>query len=332
MFLTNSIKTSECSASVFKSPSVLDLITVVQKVPHRSTSTHTLSEIVDYDRVIEESISRCLNQLIPESFSEFPEVIISKYADKVQTATREMQLWCVDVYAKERHLPRYEDYNRKCEEICREFELAFPDYPVGTYYAAGSDDTSAAGAFLLSVSQTRSEADECLVVDLLSRLRWLIGKRDELPVPDDVRAESEACALPPEDNAAEHADENLSAEESAVKEVLSEFISYSTPAGTRMNMLGEIYTVFRYLTPEKPWKKNKRRLALFIAPLIGKSVDSITSALQRYKRRHETSFSDDIDTYKRKNPLKKWEKYARAKALCDAMQTRLQEKGVISAG
>lgn len=332
MFFINPNNMSECSAPVFKSPSVLDFITAVRTAPDRSTSTHTLSEMVDYDRLLEESISRCLEQLTPESFSEFHEVIVSKYADKVQTATRKMQLWCVDVYAKERHLPRYEDYNRKCEEIFREFELAFPDYPVSEYYAAGADDTSAAGAFLLSVSQTRSEADECLAVDLLSRLRWLIGKRDELPPSDDVRAESEACALPPEDNTAEHADEILSAEESAVKEVLSEFISYSTPAGTKAYTLGEIYTVFLYHCREKPWGKYNRQLALFIAPLIGKSVESITSALQRYKRRHETSFSDDIDTYKRKNPFKNSEKYAKAKVLCDAMQARLQEKGVISAG
>lgn len=227
-----------------------------------------------------------------------------KYADKIETYIFELQRWHYEVYARKFHYPHKEDYNKKIEEICGKLNEESPGYPFAYYFATGADDTTAAGAYLLSLSPSKEKKKiERQAVIWLSGIQWLIRMRDALPeeIPDEPSAGLGSDIPIPKDDSPS-AEDNEQAELRYLIEKLKladSIIKYDLNEEKTDNQEMLAAVRLAYCIEGKKWANNVNAFSKRIADC--QKDNSGTQSTTQYKsdtfrnrmRRNGPSFSDD---------------------------------------
>ena len=159
----------------------------------------TLSTRSKSVKVVNSSEFLQTHELNDDTMKKYFSMMQERYEIKVDNLELELKRWCAGIRALERRWPNRNDYESKRKEIVQMFNKKFEGYPVDSYFEHGADDTADAGAFLIALSDQESTEKLIDGVVLLSKLQWLIRKRDEFPnVIDDNTSETTTAETPTE--------------------------------------------------------------------------------------------------------------------------------------
>ena len=273
-----------------------------------------------------------------ENLRDYFACMQEEYAAEIDVFITDLKRWRIEIRARKRHYPKWEDYEEKRMELCKFLYVKAHGYPFDQYFSDGVDDTADAGAYLITLIRSAfKEKEERYAVVLLSGIQWLIRERDALSVDIPVEPEVETSASnQAEQQELERKDSieiELDVEKLALKNAFTTACGLKDDEGKVKYKIGEIYHVLRFLSEGKKWAKNARTFAQYMEPVVDKTPASIQMAINREKETFENLPLNDMQSYiaqfKKDNPYKSTQELEKIAELYDTMKLQLIQGGVI---
>ena len=282
------------------------------------TRTHTSTQSIDtyilQERAFKQVRAKLLSDIYVRTEDHYCDWFLMMQEEcptEIALLINDLKCQCIEVYAMKLHHPLRADYNKLIRKQCKKLKSQAPHIPFEKYCKEGANFTAAAGAYLLSIYNKKSEKQLRLATIQLSGLQWLIGERDALPVevtstapqPDIIETTAthpqeptvEEVEVVEEDTVEEDTVEEDTIEEEAVEQqplneedeklvnAFNKLREKKDKQGNCIYTLGKIYPTLHhiYKTKNIPWAKNKRQFAEHIAPLLSTTSPAIQTACNR---------------------------------------------------